>query len=132
MKKISSTTELRNVILQLENRQVLQEQLLKEQFHATYRSLKPFNIIKSTIKEAVASHEIQENIIESVTNLAADFILKKISKADSENYLRNYFGKILHYGLTTIVATNSDKIRAIGEGFIESFFNTKKKEEKEN
>ena len=40
MKKITSGTELRNAILQLENRKALQEQLLKEQFYITYKRLK--------------------------------------------------------------------------------------------
>jgi hypothetical protein len=88
MKKITSVTELNNIILQLENRKVLQEQLLKEQFHAAYKSLKPINIIKSTIKEAFASLEIQNNIIDSAANLAAGFLSRKIVKDTPENNMK--------------------------------------------
>ena len=62
MKKITSGTELRNVILQLENRKVMQEQLLKKQFHATYKSLTLINLFKSAFTEAFASKETHNNI----------------------------------------------------------------------
>ena len=128
MTKITNTSDLKSVILQLENRKKLQEQLLREQFQATYKSLRPINIIKNTIKEAVASHDIQNSIIESAANLAANFITKKVFQGTSESELKKYLGKLLHYGITTVVGKNSDAIRTIGECFVTSFLTDRKKQ----
>ena len=128
MAKIKTDSDLKAVILQMENRKALQEQLLKEQFQKTYKSLKPINIIKSTIKEAVASQEIQDNVIETVANVVAGFLSKKIMSRKSEGDVKKYMEKMLQYGITTVVVNNADTIRTIGECFISSFLPNKKKE----
>jgi hypothetical protein len=129
MRKISSTAELRNSILQLENKQRMQEQEIKEQFRAAYLSIKPISIIKSILKEVVASHEIQEDLVVGAANLVADFVSKQITKGEPESESKKYLGNLVYYGLTTIVTNNSEAIRTIGECFIQSFFTNKKKQE---
>jgi hypothetical protein len=129
MKKITSGTELRNAILQLENRKALQEQLLKEQFYITYKRLKLLDFLKSTFMEAFASKETHNDIIDAVAKLAADFLSKKIIKGGSESKLKKQLVKLLQYGITTVVEKNSDTIQIIGESFIKSFFINKKKQE---
>jgi hypothetical protein len=125
MREISSMLDLRNIILQLESRQVLQEQQLIEHFHDAYISMKPINIIKRTLKEVIASHEIQDDLINISANFAADFISKQITKGAPESYIKKYSGKFAHYCITTIVTNKSDTIRIIGECFIKSFFTKK-------
>jgi len=129
MKRISSTTCLKNEIVQLENRKILQEQLLKEQFQATYKTFNPMNIILNSFRDAASSKEVQEDIIESTANYIADLLSKKITQGSSEGDLKDYLGKLLHYGITTFAASNSDTIRTIGECFVESFLTTRKKQE---
>jgi hypothetical protein len=129
MKKKSSTSDLRNIILQLENRQLMQEQQLKEQFRAAYISLTPLSIIKNTLKEVAASYEIQEDLIGIAGNLTADFVSKQITKGAPESESRKNLGKLVHYGITTIVKNNSENIRTIGESILQSFFTNKKRQE---
>ena len=130
MKKITSGTELRNAILQLENRKALQEQLLKEQFYITYKRLKLLDFLKSTFMEAFASKETHNDIIDAVAKLAADFLSKKIIEGrDLKSKLKKQLVKLLQYGITTVVEKNSDTIQIIGESFIKSFFINKKKQE---
>ncbi len=129
MKKITSGTELRNVILQLENRKVMQEQLLKKQFHATYKSLTLINLFKSAFMEAFASKETHNNIIDAVAKLTADFLSNKIIKGTSESELKKQLRKLLQYGIASVVEKNSDIIQIIGESFLKSFFINKKNEE---
>jgi len=47
----------------LQQKQALELIQLKEQFHATYESLKPLNLIKSTLHEVADSSEIKNNIL---------------------------------------------------------------------
>jgi hypothetical protein len=129
MNNIRSTSDLREAILQLENRQVLQEQLLKEQFHFVYKSLTPVNIIKNTLREAISSHEVQDDIIEYAANLAADFISNQFIKGASDNYWKKYLRQLLHYGIKTIITLNSDTIRSFGESLLEKFLEKNKNDD---
>jgi hypothetical protein len=129
MKKIASGTELRNVILQLENRKILQEQLLKEQFRITTKSLKLAGIIRNVFMNAVASDEVQDDIIIAAANLIAGFLSKRMMKGSSDSEWKKYLDKLLHHGIATIVSKNSDTIRIIGECFIDSFIMDKRKQD---
>jgi len=129
MKKIASGTELRNVILQQENRKILQEQLLKEQFRITTKRLKLASIIRKVFMDAVASDEVQGDIIVAVANLIADFLSKRMTKGSSDSELKKYLDKLLRHGIATIVSKNADTIRIIGECFIDSFITDKRKQD---
>jgi hypothetical protein len=129
MENIKSADELRDVILQLEHRQVIQEQLLKEQFHIAYTSFTPANIIKNTLRQAVSSREVQDDIIEYAANLAADFITNQFIKGSSDNYWKKYLRHLLHYGITTIITLNSDTIRSFGESLLNKFLEKNKNDD---
>jgi hypothetical protein len=128
MNKITSTEELNAAILQLENRQMIQEQLLKEQLQFVYTSLKPINIIKNTIREAISSTEIHDDIIEYLGNLAADYVTELFTKGSSGNFVKKYLGQILHYGITAIIKLNTKTIRSIGESLANIFWGENKKQ----
>lgn len=49
MKKKNETDTLNQTIISLQNKQAQELKSLKEQFHLTYESLKPINLIKNTI-----------------------------------------------------------------------------------
>ena len=63
MQKITPTDELKNAIQLLEVEQAAKWQLLKEQFHLSFESLKPLNIFKSTLNEVASSPYLIDNII---------------------------------------------------------------------
>ena len=130
-KKIRSAEELRDVILQLENRKVIQEQLLKEQFQTVYSSLKPVNFIKNTIRAAFSSNEVKNDVFGYVANIAADFVTKPLTRDKSGNYLKKIFGQILHQGITTLMTLNSEKIIVAGESLINKLFRRNEKEDDE-
>jgi len=127
MKNIKSTDELKAAILQLENRQIIQEQLLKEQFNIVYNSLKPLNLIKNTIRDLISSKEIQEDIIGYAGNVVADFVSKQFFKGSSENYVKKYARQLIHNGITTIISLYSGTIRDFGESLINKFLDRNKK-----
>jgi predicted transcriptional regulator len=128
MKKITSGTELRNVILQLENRKTLQEQLLKEQFHIAYKRFKLLDFFKSSFTAVFASKEKHNELIDALAKLTADFLSKKIMKESTESELKKQLEKLMQYGITTVIEKNSNSIQIIGECFINSFFINNKNE----
>ena len=78
MQKIESVAELKNAIQVLEVEQSDKGQLLKEQFFITYKSLRPGNLLRSTMKDIASSPYLFDNILGAAMGLVSGFIIKKI------------------------------------------------------
>ncbi len=115
MNKKNSTDALNEAISLLESKQKEELNLIKEQFHLTYESLKPINLIQSTLQEATSSPSITHNIIASLIGLTAGYVSKKIFVGKSQNPFRKALGTLLQITVTNVVAKNADKIITFGE-----------------
>jgi hypothetical protein len=122
MENINTTADIKYAIQLLEAEQAVKEKLLKDQFHITYESLKPVNLLKSTIKEISTSPYLIENIIGSATGLATGYISRKIVVGASGNLFRKLFGAILQFGITNLVARHPDEIRSLGQSLFQHIF----------
>jgi hypothetical protein len=111
MQKISTIVELRYEIAQLQIKQSLQAQSVKEQFKNVRESLRPVNLIKSTFKEAIGSPDLMTNVLNAGVGLAAGIITKKMFVGSTHNPFKRILGTILEAGMATIVATKGDSIR---------------------
>ncbi len=128
MQNINSTTSLKEAIKLLEFEQTIKEQLLKEQFHFTYESLKPINIIKNSLKSIVTSPNLTDNVLGAVMGLATGYLTKKIFIGTSGNIVRKLLGSVLQFGVTKIVTQNPDTMKSIGQFLFQNIF--RKKNEK--
>jgi len=126
MEAITTTDELRNAIQILEFDQQIREQQLKEQVYLTIESLKPVNLIKSTLHEVASSPYLIDNILGATMGLASGYISKKLIVSGSHNIFRKLFGTILQFGVTNVVAQHSDPIKSVGQFIYQHFL--KKKE----
>ena len=97
MKAIKTELGLKMAIRQLENDQVMEWVLLREELHTTAESLKPSNLIKETFK----------NI--SPIGLAAGYLSKALIIGGSHNPLKNLLGSVLQLGITRIVSKLRDE-----------------------
>lgn len=104
MEPITSVEELRNAIEFLEFDHVLKRQILKEQIYLTIESLKPANLIKSTMHEITTSPYLFENILGTAAGLIAGYISKKITTGKSGNLVQNLLSALLQFGVTNFVA----------------------------
>lgn len=104
MKTITSVEELKDAIQLLEFDRAIKEQVLKEQIAFAFESLKPANLIKSTMHEITSSPYLLENILGTAVGLVSGFISKKIATGRSGNLIRNILGTILQFGVTNTVA----------------------------
>ena len=114
MENRSASAILKNEIELLEVEKAFQEQLLKEQFYATYESLKPVNLLRSTISEVASSPYLIDNVISTVVGLATGYLSKKIIVGASGNIFRKLLGFVTQLGVTNSVAQHPDSIRSIG------------------
>jgi hypothetical protein len=121
MQNITSSTGLKDAIQLLEAEQEIRGQLLKEQLLITYESLKPLNLLKHTLKEISSSPYLIDNISGSAMGLVSGFLSKKIFVGASGNLIRKLIGSILQFGITNVVAQNSNVIRSVGQALFHHF-----------
>ena len=125
MQNITTVAELRSAIEKLEVEQLAKAQLLKIQFHLTYESLKPINILKNTLNDVATSPWLINNIIGTAAGLASGYISKKIVIAGSSNIFRKILGSVLQFGVTNVVARHPDAIKTFGEYIYQHVFSKK-------
>jgi hypothetical protein len=126
MQKIDSVAELKNAIQLLEVEQADKGQLLKEQFFLTYESLKPVNLIASTLNDIKKSPYLIENILGAGVGLVTGFYTNKLIFNPRGNKLKKLIGVVLQFGVTNLVAKHQDTILSIGQVIINRLFRKKK------
>jgi hypothetical protein len=125
MQEITNIGELQSAILSLEIDQSEKAQMLKEQFFLTYESLKPVNLLKSSLHDVVSSPDVLDDIIATLVGLATGSLSKKIVVGISGNPIRKLMGSIVRFGVSNFVSQHPDTIKSIGH-FIYSFLLRKK------
>lgn len=125
MQNITPTDELKNAIQLLEVEQAAKWQLLKEQFHLTYESLKPVNLLRSTVNDIASSPYLINNIVGNAVGLATGYLSKKIVIGASGNIFRKLFGFVLQFGVANFIAQRPDAIKSIGQFILQHVFRKK-------
>lgn len=125
MQPITTAAELKQAIQLLEVEQEVKEKQLKEQFLITFESLKPVNMLKSTLKEVATSPYLIENIIGSALGLATGYFSQKIVVGSSFTLLKRIVATALQFGVTNLVAQHPGSISSIGK-FVYKLFSRKK------
>jgi hypothetical protein len=124
---IHNSTSLKAAIQQLEQKQFIQKEALIDQFHETYESFKPLNIVKNQFKkltgsvsESLQSPGTKTNLVNAAIGLGVGFLTKKIFIGGSHNIFKRLFGTAVQMGITKLVASNADKIRDKGMELIQA------------
>lgn len=121
MDKITCAAELRIAIQTLEFERDIQGQILQEQFFVTFESLKPANLIKSTLHEITSSPYLIDNMLGAVMGMVSGYVSKKIAVGTSHSLIRKILGSVLQLGITNVVAQHSDMLKTAGNYLIEKF-----------
>lgn len=116
MKKKNETDTLNETIILLQNKQAEELKLLKEQFHLTYETLKPINLIKSSFHEVTSSPspDIKNNLLNNVIGLTTGYLSKKIIVGASNNPIKKILGALLQFTIANVVSKHSDAIKSVG------------------
>lgn len=121
MRKITSTTELKESIFLLEIKKANEARLLKEQFMITYESIKPVNLIKNSISELITSPGLKEGLLNTTLSIAAGYLSKRVVVGSTHNPLKQLLGTFLQMGVTNIVSKNTDGIKSGVMSLINNF-----------
>lgn len=123
MEKQSAVDSLKESIRLLEIRQAEEGQALKEQFRITFESLKPVNLIKSSINELTGSAEIKNSLFETIVSILTGYLTKKMMVSSKSNPFMKILGAVLQFGVTSLVAKNAESIRNYIMDLIDRFMN---------
>ena|ERR1035437_6622778 len=126
MEKITCVAEIKIAIQNLEFEHEVQGQLLKEQLLITIESLKPVNLIKSSLHEITSSPYLIDNMLGAVMGLAGGYVSRLITVGTSHNLFRKIAGSILQFGVTNVVSRHSDIITFVGNLISKKFLSKKK------
>lgn len=114
MQNITSTAGLKDAIQLLEVEQTSNRQLLKEQFHLTYESFKPVNLLRNTLENIGSSPNLVDNITGNALGLASGYLIKKIVVGSSGNMFRKLLGIMLQVGVSNVVIQHPDAMKLFG------------------
>ena len=126
MGTISTNEELQNAIRFFEEEQTVKLKLMKDSFNSAYESLRPVNLIESTLEDIASSPYLIDNIWSTALGLTSGYLSKKVVVGMSENKLSKFLGAILQFGITNIIAKNPTAIKNMGSYIIQYLFPTKK------
>jgi hypothetical protein len=98
--------------LLLEIKQLEEARKVKEEFHILYESLRPINIIKGTINDAIGMPAQKGNFINLVLGNAAGFLGKTAFVRGSGSPVKKLLGTALQFGLGNFVAKHPEGIKS--------------------
>ena len=122
MAKPNHTETLKEAIVLLKAKRLMQEAELKEIIHETAESLKPMNLLKSSISSIVHTTDLKSTILKSILGLVVGFVSKKIMVSGSTNPLRNFLGALLQVGVTSSIANDPEEIKTVGKKLVKMVF----------
>lgn len=121
--EITNVIELKAAIAALEQKKVIQEAILKKQYHDTIDHYKPKNLIKSAFSNMLEPGETGHTILKAASGIGAGLLAKNLLVGGPATSL---IGKIassaLKLGATNTVFNNSDKIAAWGKSIYKNLF----------
>ena len=125
MYQITTISDLKEAILELEAEQIIKEKLFKEQLYLTCQNLRPANLLKNAFKEIISSSFLKENLLGTATGLATGYLSKKIIIGTSANILRKLFGTFLEFGVANIISQHPDTVKSFGQFIAQHLFRKK-------
>lgn len=129
MATLNAVDSLKESIRLLEIRQAHEKNILNEQFRITTESLRPINLIKSSMKEFTGSLDYKTSLLETVISLGSGYLTRKFIVSPKSNILMKMVGVVLQFGVTNLVSKNSEGVRHFLSNLIEMFTSHPEEEE---
>ena len=109
MKMNNESQVLQQAIQLLKEKQALELAQLTEQYHRTYESLQPVNLIKNVFGQLTNSSEIKGNILNSVIGLVSGYATKKVVLGSTHNPVKKILGAVLQFAITNFVSKKAEE-----------------------
>lgn len=106
----SPSNKLKQLIALKEQDLFDEGQKLKEHFLLAYESLLPFNILKSSLREAVSSSEVKTSISKISAGITLGYIANRLFTGGSDNPVKQYVGNIIGSYINNSFVQNADSL----------------------
>ncbi len=108
LEKVANTTDLDTAIKRLKRKAELQETDIQDHIHTILVSLKPTNLLKTTIHEVQESTELKHNLFKVALGLGAGYFSRKMVVGKSAGLVKKALGTVLQYGVTQFISKKGD------------------------
>ena len=125
--EINNAIDLEAAIKRLEHKRDLQKDMVIDQFKEATDSLKPINLLKSSLSKVVHAPGLVEKIIDATIGLGAGVLSKKLLIGKSTGIAKRLLGTALEFGVAGLISKNSANIKSSGLGFFSKIFSKKRK-----
>jgi hypothetical protein len=123
--KINSSEELQAAIRHLEYQEKINKSKLIDQFHKTHESLKPINILKSSLGKIVKSPAAVHNVVNTAVGLGTGLLSKSLV-GKSTGIAKRLLITGLELATVGLVSKNSQSIKSRGLNLLGKIFKSKK------
>jgi hypothetical protein len=121
MQQIHNEADIEQAIVLLEKKQQEEEAILRHQVVLIGESLMPITIIKNTIKEAAAAHDLKNDFFKAIVGITAGYLTKVVLESTTDNPAKKVVGTAVIYGVAEMVVNNPDIIKSVGKGVFNAF-----------
>ena len=118
MKTNKTEARLESLIRSLEYKMAEDGRLLKDQMNGILNSIKPVNILKSTLNEWGSSSELNPKLFNAALGMSAGYLAKIIFVRRSKNPFRKLLGAAIMMGVTSAVSRNPELLKRMGALFL--------------
>ena len=102
---VQNTADLKAAIKRLERKRTVIEDELQEKFSEMLETLKPANILKTTLHEVQESVPLKHNLLKIALGLGAGYFSRKLIVGKSAGIVKKALGTALQFGITHFVAS---------------------------
>ncbi len=121
MHHIHNEADIKQAILQLEKRQIEEENILKHQVVLIGESLMPITIIKNTFKEAAAAHDLKNDFLKAIVGITAGYLTKVVLESVTDNPAKKVVATAVIFGMAEMVVNNPEKIKLVSKSVFNAF-----------
>ncbi len=108
--EINNSLQLKSAIKQLEYQEKEGRDKLIDNFHVAYESIKPVNLLKSTLGNLVESPAAVESIVSTAAGLGTGLLSKSLI-GKSTGIVKKLIITAVELGLVNVVSKNSESIK---------------------
>ena len=115
MQNINTSKQLKAAILKLEEEQIEKGIMLKAEAIKSLEKYNPLNLIAYIMEDSKSSPIIIDRILSALVRMVSSFISNKVSGGDTGSVFRKILGSFVKSGLTSMISSNSEVIKAISK-----------------
>jgi hypothetical protein len=115
MHNIKCEADIILAITELEQKQLEEEQIIRQQIDLIGESIRPINFIKNTLKEAADSQDLKDDLLKTVVGITAGYLTKVVLESVTDNPAKKVAGATIIYGAANILINNPNALKATGK-----------------